>query len=551
LGDISGENDRLWRKYEFQIGKFPPNYQVEIIAAAKHVDDFNYYEIALDDIEFYDCAPGSIEVDKSLDCDFELGFCDYKLDSSSDILWTRKANRSNSYFLTGPFSDHTTSYGYYALFKPTSFYQTNRMGRFFSSIQKPNINTEMCFSMWYVMFGADVNLLNVYIDSYDSISSKSNYSRKIIWTEQGNQGLKWLNANINIKSEKPWRIVIEAVTGEPSLENEIAVDDLSLKLGKCAPQKYCHFKNSDDFCEFENLNDDGQVDLKWILGRPVETDRLFSSTYRQVAYVDFNNSVLNSKAKLSSPIYNTNNSNAECLQFWYMSYSKQPNQVSLAVHLKQYSNLNDEAKLLFIKPSTTDMEWKLAQYNLMEQSYSIIFQGQALTKLDQDNLNNAVVAIDEFMITPGACKSVLDCDFEDLTICSWLQSKNDKLDWLFNQGKTDTSSTGPDADRFNSTTGVYIYLESSYPAVKGDRAILMSPNVDPVQEACFGLYVFMHGIDVYQLNIFRNDTTNGFRLLSRLEGEQGYAWQQILLNISSPNTEYRLFLEGIVSFFID
>lgn len=97
--------------------------------------------------------------------------------------------------------------------------------------------------------------------------------------------------------------------------------------------------------------------------------------------------------------------------------------------------------------------------------------------------------------------------------------------------------------------GVYLYLESSPPSKKYDNSILVSPNLDPIQATgCFGLYYFMHGKDVYQFNVYKNDSANGYQLLNKFEGEQGFAWQQLLLNITSQ-VEFKIYVEAIVTYF--
>lgn len=276
-------------------------------------------------------------------------------------------------------------------------------------------------------------------------------------------------------------------------------------------------------------------------------NHLFSSEYQQVAFVDLGqNAILNGKARLKSPQYKpATSASSECIRFWYMAYSSlQSNQLSLSV----YQSTNDSnEKLLLTKQSSQRMEWKLAQYTLLAsaQDYSIIFQGETSTN---QNAAGSVIALDEMYITDGECGSVIDCDFKYFTICEWLQSKDDELDWLLNSGQTDSSDTGPHADRFDSTQGVYIYLESSMPAKKNDRAILISANIEPTEsDACFGLYYFMHGRDVYQFNVYKTESMGGLKLLNRVEKEQGFGWHQLLLNITSQNVEYRLLLEGVVS----
>ncbi len=92
---------------------------------------------------------------------------------------------------------------------------------------------------------------------------------------------------------------------------------------------------------------------------------------------------------------------------------------------------------------------------------------------------------------------------------------------------------------------MYAYVESSAPYMFGDNAILTSPYIESsTQPGCFSVWYFMHGIDVYQLNVYKNDS-DGLSMLTRLENEKGPAWFQLLINITS-SVDYRIALEGIV-----
>ena len=59
----------------------------------------------------------------------------------------------------------------------------------------------------------------------------------------------------------------------------------------------------------------------------------------------------------------------------------------------------------------------------------------------------------------------------------WTQSAADQRDWTALTGSTPSTDTGPDADH-TTGSGVYIYFETSSPAVVGDQAIANSPQFD-------------------------------------------------------------------------
>ena len=46
------------------------------------------------------------------------------------------------------------------------------------------------------------------------------------------------------------------------------------------------------------------------------------------------------------------------------------------------------------------------------------------------------MGLDDIDIRIGTCAAPINCNFEDSTICSWTQYKNDDMDWMLNQGET-------------------------------------------------------------------------------------------------------------------
>ena len=51
----------------------------------------------------------------ALDCNFEVDFCLWQNDTTADIFWKRSSGLNNTFYSTGPSTDHTTltKLGYY------------------------------------------------------------------------------------------------------------------------------------------------------------------------------------------------------------------------------------------------------------------------------------------------------------------------------------------------------------------------------------------------------------------------------------------------------
>ena len=161
LKSIYGPLGKDWIRMEIAIGQWPANYHVEMIGDTWNADN---NEIGIDDIEFVNCYAGAQTTDLSLDCDFEAGFCDYYQDKTGDFEWDRGFNHSN---YRGPYFDHTTGYGWYAYIDNTWPLKRNDRARLSSSVQT-SIDRTQCFSFWYHMFGAKIDTLNLYLDTFEA-----------------------------------------------------------------------------------------------------------------------------------------------------------------------------------------------------------------------------------------------------------------------------------------------------------------------------------------------------------------------------------------------
>jgi len=81
------------------------------------------------------------------------------------------------------------------------------------------------------------------------------------------------------------------------------------------------------------------------------------------------------------------------------------------------------------------------------------------------------------------------CTFEK-NQCGWVNTDKDNFDWQRKQGKTLSVGTGPSVDHTTGTNlGYYVYIETSFGSV-GDRARLVSPLFQKVENLFlkFGTY---------------------------------------------------------------
>jgi hypothetical protein len=85
----------------------------------------------------------------------------------------------------------------------------------------------------------------------------------------------------------------------------------------------------------------------------------------------------------------------------------------------------------------------------------------------------SIIATQPPSVNQTTVNSPVNCNFEDIHICNYVQDKTDRFDWSRNQGGTRSSSTGPSADHTLGTNhGGYMYTEASRPRRQRDAARL-------------------------------------------------------------------------------
>ena len=424
LDSLDGPLGNGWYFYELFIGAQPANYHLELMAYPDYEDDDDYADIAVDDVKFSSCSPDLLPVDESLDCDFDKNFCSYYLDTTSDFKWERSQGFPS--ISTGPSVDHTTGNGYFAAITTYSSLKENYRARFSSTIQTFT-NQEVCFSFWYLMFGADVDTLNIYLDQYQSTTS-AEFNRTLIWKKTGSYGRKWYEARKTILSNVPWKITFEGRVNKETILGDIAVDDISSQLTSCPPAKFCDFEI--DFCNYANSSDSN---LNWLRGLPTpeSIDHTTSTSNGQFAYVDMKSGNQNDKARLIGNTYLTQG--PECLKFWYLASGLNTGTLNVYEKLNAFYGTP-----IWTKNSHSEEGWRFAQISIGSHSspnYQLVFEGVKNT-----NSMLGILGIDDIDLRNGSCSqgSQYDCDFEDYSICSWQQSTLDDFDWELNKGETDS-----------------------------------------------------------------------------------------------------------------
>ena len=193
-------------------------------------------------------------------------------------------------------------------------------------------------------------------------------------------------------------------------------------------------------------------------------------------------------------------------------------------------------------------KWRYAQVNVnTDGNYRFVIEGVCGTSFYGD------IAIDEISGNTGLCPASKTCDFENEDLCGFTNYTNAKFNWLRHKGSTATKGTGPSYDHTTfSENGYYMYIQSKYPRVENDNAVLMSPlyKYTTTSTKCIELWYHAYGYDVGTLNIYkleRAGLTGNTQLLYSISGNQGNEWHITQVNVRvAANKEFNILIEGVI-----
>lgn len=202
------------------------------------------------------------------------------------------------------------------------------------------------------------------------------------------------------------------------------------------------------------------------------------------------------KARMLSPWMN--NTDGQCLSFWYHSYGADVG--SLTVYKRLLSS--DELYPLWkINYNFGDI-WNAAEITIdrTEEPWAIAFESEYGMGYFGD------LALDDVFIRNGNCPTLGSCSFESIDFCTWhnVRSPTDDFDWLIGHGETDSAFTGPSVDHtYNDKFGYYAFIEASLPRRPNDRAILETTVLPATSTlgSCFSFWYHMYG-NIGTLNIY-------------------------------------------------
>ncbi|CAH1243823.1 PTPRA [Branchiostoma lanceolatum] len=141
------------------------------------------------------------------------------------------------------------------------------------------------------------------------------------------------------------------------------------------------------------------------------------------------------------------------------------------------------------------------------------------------------------------------CDFE-AGLCQYTQDTADDFDWTRDSGGTPTGRTGPTVDHTTGTSsGHYMYIETTLPRQDGDIARLISPTYRAYPDGqCLLFWTHMYGgqiikgyVGTLTVSVKADVGTTGIWTKS---GNQGNQWFNVAVSITSTGS-YQVIFEAV------
>lgn len=545
----NGNQENIWRRAIVPLNRLTgKQYQILI----KGVRGVGYTgDIAIDDLMVTDgqCPPDG-------SCDFEQDTCGWtNALSGDDFDWLRD-NGGTPSSTTGPSVDHTigTKAGYYMYIESSG--GNRKVGEkawLVSDILTSTMGN--CLYFWYHMYGAGIGSLKIYKQDF------FNKQKTLAFSLSGNQGNAWHQASVNFVSNHEYTIIFEGVYGG-NYTGDIAIDDVLISASPCSATTPTPtvsmattpavFPKTAVDCDFESgfcsWNQGAGADFNWTMKNGKTNsgntgplaDHTLKNSLGHYIYIEVSGKLPNTTARLTSPSVYVRTAGV-CLKFWYNMYGAHVNNLNL--YYQSVSSANNK-HLLWNKHGNQGSDWKYAQVHLQSQGQMrFVFEGVAGISYQGD------IALDDITLNQGLCPGSPTCDFED-GMCGYTQDVSDQFNWILHSSGTTSTGTGPTSDHtYGTRQGHYVYIESSAPRRRGDKARIDSPSYPATTGtgSCLTFWYSMYGRNIGALNLYlRQGTSSQLRTpIWTMSGNQGNKWRVAQTTINSA-LAFRLTFEGVV-----
>ncbi|XP_033121051.1 MAM and LDL-receptor class A domain-containing protein 1-like [Anneissia japonica] len=248
-------------------------------------------------------------------------------------------------------------------------------------------------------------------------------------------------------------------------------------------------------------------------------------------------------ARLRTPSYLA--TNGQCIEWFYYMNGSTMNTLNVYV----VDNTDNVSTLVWTKTNNQGSDWIFGQVSVVfNGTYHVVFEGIA-----GENFTGEI-GLDDVMITDGACvsdqtasnvSSFILCDFEDTSICNFVQLKSDDFDWTRAFEPTPgTRSPYNDTSEIRSA-GYYMYIETSKPRNHTNAARLRTPSYSTTNGLCIEWFYRMYGDTANTLNVYVVDSTNDVSTFDWTEtSNEEHDWIFEQISVATSGTYHTVF-EGI------
>ncbi|XP_043920302.1 MAM domain-containing protein 2 [Protopterus annectens] len=172
--------------------------------------------------------------------------------------------------------------------------------------------------------------------------------------------------------------------------------------------------------------------------------------------------------------------------------------------------------------------WLIASIDLKNtsQSYKIVLEGL----LGEDT--GASIAIFEISLTLGYC---LACDFEENSICGYMNFWNPNVNWFVGGGAVRNSPSTLTMDHtLKNETGHYMYVDSIYAKRIQEVAQLMSPITTTPMSGCFSFHYQIQKASEIEFMLYTRDKYGHYEEIWKAEEYTPSKWNLAEVNIRAP-----------------
>ncbi|XP_015752026.1 PREDICTED: MAM and LDL-receptor class A domain-containing protein 1-like [Acropora digitifera] len=440
-------------------------------------------DIAIDDIHsetgpckgFQLSLPNDTETKSTGKCNFNLGLCDWATDltGADKLPWSLSVFQRMSGKKESGISrqDHGKALGGQFAFAR----QTSRQAKT-SRLISSKVCGKKCVEFFYFM------------------ENFKNSEFKLSTRKDNKEDRVWFNSGGGIKFEDWTRGLVEI-----NADNGICQEVSSV----------CKFEK--DLCSWTNaLNDDGDWKIHKLETPSLHTGPQYDSDGNDYfIYMEASDLLSGQSVRLESKEFFT----PICLHFHYHMYGRDIRELKL-----EQRNLKDNStKVLWSKKGEQEDYWHSGLQDFYGEHYTVSF---AAVRGDSP-LGD--IALDEISINEVKDCKVLNktassvngdvasnpqegnCDFEDNSkhFCKWANIRNDDFDWRRFSKRTPSGNTGPSFDhtKGRNKNGHFIYIETSNPRTRGQKALLLVKLEG--KSFCMRFWYHMYGSGIGSLKIMR------------------------------------------------